>query len=624
MAVKEQYLDFILNGGNIDDLHAPGTREEEKLYKLITGFEYQDKINREAVPHVECVLHSGAKDQNFVATYCDLDEKFDKKRIQDVDIVKVRYRFALTGEGNDIPKSVAIRLFANTVNGVTGNFYLNDQADLVVNPIVGEMYDVEATFPIMSGGKDLKTYRYLLPFLMLNKGVADTDAKTAVASTGINVYNVELKINNEVINLIDTASDFGPLFDSKIEHIGTAKPKKIVKAVLNSKGEAQNFLGAVYDLGVAGVVDGTSKKAKAKVTFKLKDTGNEMPKGVSLRLFGSEDNGSIGVAGTYSHMDGTIARVIDNLTYEKEYTLEGEFPAKSSSGHQLSTCRYLKPYLTLEKNNASGVTDTTFSKTHGIEVSNIIVEVNGIEHDITHTAEDFNGTALSKVEIVEVEDKEMSGVNSIYPHAGDIAVFLGDSCTWGYTPFKASQRLKRPYPTVIKDLCKFSEVYNYGISGDTVATKTDKHSMVARYKCMTSKADVIGVLGGINDYSFDDIQFGTVGTADTTTFCGCYETMVKGLVEKYPDKKIFLMTLLPNGQGKVRKDNKTLDDYNNAIISIGKKYGVPVLDLGARVGFSCNVAWQKDKYMPDLIHPSQLAVDERVAPVIANFINNEL
>lgn len=77
--------------------------------------------------------------------------------------------------------------------------------------------------------------------------------------------------------------------------------------------------------------------------------------------------------------------------------------------------------------------------------------------------------------------------------------------------------------------------------------------------------DIIAVFIGINDYN---------ANTNLKEFAKSYEILIKKIINKYKKSEIFLFTLLPNKNTK-----NDLEEYNNEIIKISKKYNLNIVDL---------------------------------------------
>lgn len=116
------------------------------------------------------------------------------------------------------------------------------------------------------------------------------------------------------------------------------------------------------------------------------------------------------------------------------------------------------------------------------------------------------------------------------------------------------------------------QYYNYGINGSTVSNYVaEQNPMVDRYADMVDGADIVIFEGGRNDYNVS-APMGEIGNTDTTTFLGAVQTMLAGLMEKYPNALIVCVTpwdlvdLDATGltSNKVNEAGLRTEDYANA------------------------------------------------------------
>ena len=163
-----------------------------------------------------------------------------------------------------------------------------------------------------------------------------------------------------------------------------------------------------------------------------------------------------------------------------------------------------------------------------------------------------------------------------------IANFLGDSQT------EANQHKTKIYHDWVKEILGLSKVNNYGISGTSVAKKnaSDNTAMCVRYANMDNNADLICVMGGVNDRWFNN-QLGKFGDTDPITFYGAMETLCDGLLTKYPGKTIIFITPTEqnhDGCNSANTTGYTPTDFANAMKRVCAKYSIPVFDANTCSG----------------------------------------
>ncbi len=195
--------------------------------------------------------------------------------------------------------------------------------------------------------------------------------------------------------------------------------------------------------------------------------------------------------------------------------------------------------------------------------------------------------------------------------------FLGDSITHG---FGASSE-ETIYHAVLKKELQLGVVRNYGIGGTRIAIQkgtknipkdnyVDGNSFCKRFEQMDDDADVVVVFGGTNDYGHGDAELGTFADRTPDTFYGACHYLFSGLVKKYLNKTIIIMTPLHRTWEMYIPDTKkegnygTLRDYVNIIREVAEFYSLPVLDLYATSGLQPEIEEIKVNYIPDGLHPN--------------------
>ena len=115
---------------------------------------------------------------------------------------------------------------------------------------------------------------------------------------------------------------------------------------------------------------------------------------------------------------------------------------------------------------------------------------------------------------------------------------------------------------------------NYGVNGSWVSytAAMDGQEMCTRYASMTDDADIITVMGGINDTN-NGAALGQMGDTGKTTFYGALDILCQGLHRKYPGKRIGYITPMNYG------NDAKAEPYLEAIHKVCGKYAIPVLDM---------------------------------------------
>ena len=175
---------------------------------------------------------------------------------------------------------------------------------------------------------------------------------------------------------------------------------------------------------------------------------------------------------------------------------------------------------------------------------------------------------------------------------------------------------------------------NYGVSGTSIAklsaTASRGLSFVERYTDMSNDADIVVVMGGTNDGS---AQIGTWDSSDITTFYGALNTLIMGLIDKYPGKPIIFCTMIRRStdvitdnnpwetlQNKAATDTLSLQLRAEAIKHKCLQYGIPCVDIYNTSGINGLDANDVYYRSGDQLHPSAYG-QKRLAAVIMAELN---
>ena len=199
---------------------------------------------------------------------------------------------------------------------------------------------------------------------------------------------------------------------------------------------------------------------------------------------------------------------------------------------------------------------------------------------------------------------------------------FGDSITYG-ADLIIGGRVETPYPTEVSNILGLKSYSNMGVSGATLTTNNQGlHCMTNIITSYTEDADIIGVLGGVNDFN-RNLPLGDINDKDTSTIYGALHVGMSYLSENYSDSFIFYMTPYKEdfGGNFWSTDNSAgynLVDVSNAIKEVAKIYNIAVLDLLEDGNFE-SIMYDSDC---DGIHPNQAFISNVMAPQIAHFIKD--
>ncbi len=201
--------------------------------------------------------------------------------------------------------------------------------------------------------------------------------------------------------------------------------------------------------------------------------------------------------------------------------------------------------------------------------------------------------------------------------------FLGDSITEGH----GVSCIENVYWNVIKREYGLKEARGYGIGGTRISKNTlpsenpiwDR-DFLGRYEAMDDDADAVVIFGGTNDYGHGDAKIGEFADRTPYTFYGACHLLFEGIINKYPDATIIVMTPLHRDfEDEEREGYAPLVTYVNVIKEVAEYYSIPVLDLWSVSGMQPAVQVLKDRYMPDGLHPND-AGQRLIASRLAGFI----
>ena len=155
---------------------------------------------------------------------------------------------------------------------------------------------------------------------------------------------------------------------------------------------------------------------------------------------------------------------------------------------------------------------------------------------------------------------------------------------------------------------------NYGIVSSTISEMGDGgyEPMCVRYANMDDDADLVTVMGGINDHNSAEtgVDYGEIDSTDTSTFYGGWNVLLSGLRKKYPNAIILVFT---NGDcyPGTRAD---AEGRVEAIKKVCAKHRIPCLDILHNIGYTY------EDYQTDMIHLTPTQIVNNLTPLVYNFI----
>ena len=208
---------------------------------------------------------------------------------------------------------------------------------------------------------------------------------------------------------------------------------------------------------------------------------------------------------------------------------------------------------------------------------------------------------------------------------GKTVCFLGDSITEGC----GASATEKCFVSLFAAAHPATRVHNYGIGGTRIADQKVPTELkyefpfYTRVEQMEYNADLICVFGGTNDFGHGDAPMGKLGNKTPDTFYGALYTLSEKLLQRYPDAKIVFFTPLHCAWETTptkRADGAwVLADYVNAVRQNADKFAFPILDLWEVSGMLPVTAEEREKFMPDGLHPNDAGY-ERLFTIINSFI----
>lgn len=227
----------------------------------------------------------------------------------------------------------------------------------------------------------------------------------------------------------------------------------------------------------------------------------------------------------------------------------------------------------------------------------------------------LDGTAYYDISLIS-ESTFINLPESVKSKGYKKPTWLGDSIT------EINSKATIHYHEIIASEWGSTTSTNLGISGSTIGNHSNPMSV--RYTQIPADTDFISVFGGINDYGLNQ-PLGQYGDTTNETFYGGLYVLLNGLQTKFPTvPKIFIspmhigsefgdFTSTVNGLGLSQ------DVYEQAIVEMTRKFGIPHLSLFSDMGVTFAVKAQSDYYSADSLHPND-AGQTLIAEKILNFL----
>ena len=191
---------------------------------------------------------------------------------------------------------------------------------------------------------------------------------------------------------------------------------------------------------------------------------------------------------------------------------------------------------------------------------------------------------------------------------------FGDSITHG-------NWLEDSYPELVANELGCKGYSNRGMGGSTYVYQSNRGCITDTVLSTLDKVghyDIISVGGGGNDHDLS-LPLGSINDKTKDTVYGSLNIIAEALKERQKESFVFFITPLMSKNERVNYEGYRREDVARAVIDVGKKYGIPVLDLYSTSDFE-NVACGMNHSDCDGTHPIQEYMNDYMAPKIADFI----
>ena len=193
---------------------------------------------------------------------------------------------------------------------------------------------------------------------------------------------------------------------------------------------------------------------------------------------------------------------------------------------------------------------------------------------------------------------------------------FGDSITWGEDG-ETHEQMRLPYPNLVAEALELQNFYNYGKRGATVTFVTTNKVVMELVQEASSKADIVSVMIGVNDFAGAQ-KLGTIDDTGYDTIYGSLKNLADQLSQKYPKAFIFFMTPLKQYKSaEVNSQGYRLSDVAKAVKDVCAVKGLPVLDMYE----TCAYSLENDS-KSDGLHPTQKFMATYATPQIVQFIQD--
>ena len=261
--------------------------------------------------------------------------------------------------------------------------------------------------------------------------------------------------------------------------------------------------------------------------------------------------------------DSTLSANKETLAAESEVIVsntERHLKAPAGSNFLIATAYLVNTSYNFDISTSLSVVDISMLQPTQIEIS----QLNNMSIS----------DVLARQKISVLEQTSANGASNL---TGKKWVVIGDSIT------HKNDRSHYNYHYYLAQNVGGMTVYNYGISGTGFFNRHDVASKITQ-----TDVDLITIFLGTNDYgnqtAENQKQLGVFGDTGTSTISGCINTLILGLLSKFPLIPIAIFTPLPRAgnYGLNAPDNAygyNIKDLVDLLHQYAIHYSLPIFDL---------------------------------------------
>lgn len=239
-------------------------------------------------------------------------------------------------------------------------------------------------------------------------------------------------------------------------------------------------------------------------------------------------------------------------------------------------CNVNEIYKVTASISGSATAVIVFTDANGDKISHLLA---GTASVVTYTDYEFvvpNGVTKMYITFLSTYPLQLSKKGFVdlsavrKPYEGKKWICVGDSLT------AENSATTKHYFDYISEELGFS-VVNMGVSGSGYKQQEgNSNAFYQRISNVPTDADIVTIFGSGND---EALTLGAPTDTTTDTVCGCINKALDNYYTKCPTTPIGLITPTPWEYRPPHNAGNTMDLISNAIVEIGKRRSVPVLDL---------------------------------------------